>query len=177
LSPSSGPLPIFFSTSWTKTEQLLVWRGTNRWERCSSGKVAKIQLGKNKSGGDAELGRTWSFRIGGSGKGASLFMAAVGLQRSFNQPGIWCRQHGTQQGQPVRSQRREYGCGKRLRSGVTVSYNRNTDDDEVQRSKELTVMWKRTRKAQCTMLHVRDSNKEKLSNSFCRSWVYFLARF
>jgi hypothetical protein len=25
------------------------------------------------------------------------FMTAVGLQRSFNQPGIWCRQHGARQ--------------------------------------------------------------------------------
>jgi hypothetical protein len=25
------------------------------------------------------------------------FMAAVGLQRSLNQPRIWCRQHGAQQ--------------------------------------------------------------------------------
>jgi hypothetical protein len=77
----------------------------------------------------------------------------------------------------MRSQRREHGCGKRWRSGVTVSYDRDTDDDEVQRSKVLTVMGKRMRKAQCTTLYVRDSNKEKLSKSFDRSWVYFLARF
>jgi hypothetical protein len=38
-------------------------------------------------------------------------------------------------GQPVRSRRREYGCGKRWRSGVTVSYGRDTDYDAVQRSR------------------------------------------
>jgi hypothetical protein len=31
------------------------------------------------------------------GNRASPFMAAAGLQRSFNQPGIWCRQHGARQ--------------------------------------------------------------------------------
>jgi hypothetical protein len=56
-------------------------------------------------------------------------------------------------------------------------HGRNIDDDEVQRSKELTVMGRRTRKAQCTTLYVRYSNKEKLSKSFDRSWVYFLAQF
>jgi hypothetical protein len=30
----------------------------NRWERCSSGRVAKTSWRKNKSGGAAELGRT-----------------------------------------------------------------------------------------------------------------------
>jgi hypothetical protein len=44
-----------------------------------------------------------------------------------------------------------------------VSYGRNTDDDEVQRSKELIMMGRRTRKAQCTTLYVRDSNKENHS--------------
>jgi hypothetical protein len=37
-------------------------------------------------------------------------------------------------------------CGKRWRSGVTVSYDRYTDDDEGQWPKELTVMGRRTRK-------------------------------
>jgi hypothetical protein len=67
-------------------------------------------------------------------------MAAAGLQRSFNHLGIWCRQHGARQGQPVSSQRREHGCGRRWRGGVMASYSQDTDDDEVQRSKELTVM-------------------------------------
>jgi hypothetical protein len=49
--------------------------------------------------------------------------------------------------------------------GVTRSWH---CADEVQRSKELTVMGKRTRKAQCTTLYVRDSNKEKLSKRFDR---------
>jgi hypothetical protein len=49
-------------------------------------------------------------------------------------------------GQPVRSRRHEYGCGRRSRSGVTASYGRDTDADEVQQSKELIVMGRRTRK-------------------------------
>jgi hypothetical protein len=77
----------------------------------------------------------------------------------------------------MRSRRCEYGCGKRWRSDVTASYSRDTNDDEVQRSKELAVMGRRTIKAQCTTPYVHDSNKEKLSKSFDRSWVYFLARF
>jgi hypothetical protein len=80
-------------------------------------------------------------------------------------------------GQPVRSRRREHGCRKRWRGGVMVWYGRDTDDDEVQRPKELTVMGRKTRKAQCTSLYARDSNKEKLSKSFDRSWGYFLAHF
>jgi hypothetical protein len=44
-----------------------------------------------------------------------------------------------------------------------ASYGRNTDDGEVQRSKELIGMGRRTRKAQCTLLYVRDSNEEKRS--------------
>jgi hypothetical protein len=58
-----------------------------------------------------------------------------------------------------------------------ASYGRDTDNDEVQWLKELIVMGRRTRKAQCATLDVRDSNKEKLSISFDRSWVYFLACF
>jgi hypothetical protein len=88
-------------------------------------------------------------------------MAAAGLQRSFNHPGIWCRQHGAQQGQPVASRCHEYSCGKRWQSDVMASYGRDTDADEVQRSKELIMMGRRTRKAQCTTLYVRDSKKEK----------------
>jgi hypothetical protein len=44
-----------------------------------------------------------------------------------------------------------------------ASYDLNTDDDEVQRSKELVVMGRRTRKAQCTSLYARDSSKENRS--------------
>jgi hypothetical protein len=45
-----------------------------------------------------------------------------------------------------------------------ASYGRDTDDDdEVQRPKELTVMGRKTKKAQCTSLYARDSNKEKHS--------------
>jgi hypothetical protein len=38
-------------------------------------------------------------------------------------------------------------------------------------------MGSKTRKAQCTTLYVCDSNREKCSKSFDRSWAYFLARF
>jgi hypothetical protein len=177
LSSSSGLLPSFFLTSWTKTEEQLAWRGTNRWERCSGGKVAKAGWRKNKSGDDIELRWLWAR--------TSPFKAAVGLQRSFDHLGIWCRQHGAQQGQPVRSRCRKYGRGKTWRGGVMASYGRgvmasygrDTDDDGAQRPKELTVMERKTREAQRTTLYARDSNKEKLSKSFYRYWVYFLARF
>jgi hypothetical protein len=43
-----------------------------------------------------------------------------------------------------------------------ASYGRNTDDDKVQRSKELIVMGRKTRNSVYT-LYVRDSNKEKRS--------------
>jgi hypothetical protein len=49
-------------------------------------------------------------------------------------------------GQPVRSRRREYGCGRKWRGGVMASYDRDTDNDEDQRSKELTVMGKEREK-------------------------------
>jgi hypothetical protein len=80
-------------------------------------------------------------------------------------------------GQLVRLRRHEYGCGNRWRSDVMASYGRDTDADEVQRSKELIMMGSKTRKAQCTTLYVCDSNKENLSKSLNRSWAYFLARF
>jgi hypothetical protein len=47
----------------------------------------------------------------------------------------------------VRSRRRERGCGRRWQSGVTASYGRDTEKDGVQRSEELTVMGRRTRRA------------------------------
>jgi hypothetical protein len=42
-----------------------------------------------------------------------------------------------------------------------ASYGRDSDADEVQRSKELIKVGRKTRKAQCTTLYVRGSNKEK----------------
>jgi hypothetical protein len=66
----------------------------------------------------------------------------------------------------VGSWRREYGCGNRWQSDVMASHGRDTDDDGVQRSKELTMMGRKTRKAQCTALYVCDSNKEKRSKKF-----------
>jgi hypothetical protein len=44
-----------------------------------------------------------------------------------------------------------------------ASHSRDTDADKVQQSKELIMMGSKTRKAQCTTLYVRDSNKEKRS--------------
>jgi hypothetical protein len=61
-------------------------------------------------------------------------------------------------GQPMRSRRREHGCGRRWLSGVTASYGRGTDEDEVQQSKELTMMGRRTRRAQSATLYVCDCN-------------------
>jgi hypothetical protein len=52
-----------------------------------------------------------------------------------------------------------------------VSYGRDTDDDEVHRPKEWTVMGRKTRSSVYT-LYVRNSNKEKLSISFDRSWGF-----
>jgi hypothetical protein len=44
-----------------------------------------------------------------------------------------------------------------------ASYGCDTDADEVQRSMELIMMGRGTRKAQCTTLYVCDSIKEKCS--------------
>jgi hypothetical protein len=57
-----------------------------------------------------------------------------------------------------------------------ASHGRDTDADEVQWSQELIMMGSKMRKAQCTTLYVRDSNKGSVAKSFDRSWVYFLAR-
>jgi hypothetical protein len=110
-------------------------------------------------------------------KGASLLWLLRGCNGHLTSQVSGVDNTELDNGQPVRSRHHEYGCGRRWRSDITASYDWDTDDDEVQRSKELTVMGERTRKAQCTTLYVRDSNKEKLSKSFDRSWVYFLARF
>jgi hypothetical protein len=63
----------------------------------------------------------------------------------------------------VGSRRREYGCGNRWQSDVMASHGRDTDDDGVQRSKELTVMGRKTRKAQGATLYARDSNKRSVA--------------
>jgi hypothetical protein len=44
-----------------------------------------------------------------------------------------------------------------------ASYDLNTDDDKVQRLKELIKVGRKMRKARCTTLYVCDSNKEKRS--------------
>jgi hypothetical protein len=61
------------------------------------------------------------------GHKASLFMAAAGLQRSFNHPGFWCRQHEARQRLAGRSWLREHGCGRRWRSGVAASSDPDTE--------------------------------------------------
>jgi hypothetical protein len=43
-------------------------------------------------------------------------------------------------GKPVRSRRREYGCGNQWQSDVMASYDCDTDADEVQRFKELITL-------------------------------------
>jgi hypothetical protein len=104
------------------------------------------------------------------GNGAFPFITTARLQRSFNHPGIRCRQHGAQQGQPVRSQRREHGCGKRWRGGVTASYGCDTDDDEVQRPKELTMMGERREKLSVRCFTFAIETKRSVAKSFDRSW-------
>jgi hypothetical protein len=86
-------------------------------------------------------------------------MASVRLQRSFKPVRVsGVDNTELDNGQPVRSRRCENGCGRRWPSGITALYGRDTDEDEVQRSKELTVMEGRMRRAQCTTLYVCDCN-------------------
>jgi hypothetical protein len=131
--------------------------------------VATIKRGRNQSGGDIELRWFWA-------RASLLWSLQCGNDR------LTSRVSGVDNtelnnGQPVKSRRREHGCGKRWRSGVTASYGRDTNADEVQWPKGLTVMGRRTSKSQCTTLYVCDSNREKPSKSFGQSWAYFLARF
>jgi hypothetical protein len=58
-----------------------------------------------------------------------------------------------------------------------VSYDRNTDDDEVQRSKELTAMGRKTRKLSVLRFTLAIATKRSVAKKLDRSWVYFLARF
>jgi hypothetical protein len=78
----------FFSTSGTKGRTACSARnGTDARDGLVA--VAKTSWRKNKISGDAELRQ---FRAKGF-----PFMAAAGLQLSFNHPGTWCRQHETRQ--------------------------------------------------------------------------------
>jgi hypothetical protein len=61
-----------------------------------------------------------------------LFMAAAGCNDQLTQSVSGVVNTELDIGQPVRSQRREHGCGKRWQGGVMASYDRNTDDDVVQ---------------------------------------------
>jgi hypothetical protein len=75
--------------------------------------VAKASWRKNKSGDDIELRWFWV-------KGFP-FITAAGLQRSFDQPVSGVDNTELDNGQPVRSRRHEYGCGK---DGGVVSQRR-----------------------------------------------------
>jgi hypothetical protein len=83
------------------------------------------------------------------GKRASLFMAAVELQRS-SKPADGSGVDNTElnNGKPVRSRWRERDCRRGWSSGVMVSYGRGTEKDGVQRSEESAVVGRRTRRAQ-----------------------------
>jgi hypothetical protein len=76
-------------------------------------------------------------------------VAAAGLQRS-SKPGDESGGGNTEldNGQPMRSRWRERGCRRRWRSGVTASYGHGTKKDGVQRSEELTVLGRVTRRTQ-----------------------------
>jgi hypothetical protein len=76
-------------------------------------------------------------------------MVAAGLHRSSTTTRVSGGGNtGRDNGQPMRSWRRDRGCGKRWQSGVTASYGRGTEKDGVQWPKELTTMVKLTRRAE-----------------------------
>jgi hypothetical protein len=60
------------------------------------------------------------------------FMAAAGCNGHITSRVSGVDNMELDNGQPVRSRRREYSCGRRWLSGVTVSYGRDIDADEVQ---------------------------------------------
>jgi hypothetical protein len=68
--------------------------------------------------------------VGGTGQRASLFMAAARLQRSSKPTDVSGGGNtGFDNGQPMRSRRRERDCGRRWQSGVMASYGRGTEKD------------------------------------------------
>jgi hypothetical protein len=151
----------FFSTSGTKTENSLLGEEQNRGERWSSGKVAKASWRKNKSGGDVKLGR----------KGA--FASAV-LGNGFLYPLWGCNGHLTIRISGVDDMElhkvSSWGLGVvsivAEKDGDVTSWRHTVVTlmtTRFNRSKELTVMGRRTRKAQCTSLYACDGNEEKRS--------------
>jgi hypothetical protein len=64
-------LPAYFhASSWRRGRRRrnsLLGEEWNNRERWASGRMTKTSWRKNRSGGDAELGRIWGFSIGGSG--------------------------------------------------------------------------------------------------------------
>jgi hypothetical protein len=57
-----------------------------------------------------------------------------------------------------------------------ASYGRDTDDVKAQRSKESTVVGKRTSKLSVQRLTFALATKRSVAKSFDRSWAHFLAR-
>jgi hypothetical protein len=57
-----------------------------------------------------------------------------------------------------------------------ASYGRDTDDVKAQRSKESTVMGKRTSKLSVQHFTFAIATKRSVTKSFDRSWVYLLAQ-
>jgi hypothetical protein len=80
-------------------------------------------------------------------------------------------------GQPVRSQWREHGCGRRWRSGVLASYGPDTERMGSNGPKNRPCWGEEREELRALTASARDCNKEKLSKSFDRSWVSSLARF
>jgi hypothetical protein len=67
-----------------------------------------------------------------------LFMVAAGLQQSSKPPEVsGAGNTGLDNGQLVRSRRRDRGRGKRRQSDVMASYGHGTEKDGVQRSEEI----------------------------------------
>jgi hypothetical protein len=108
-----------------------------KWPRLAGDKTRAVvmsSLDGNGASASAVLGKGFPF------------ITATELQRSFNQPGIWCRQHGARQW-PARE---VLASRVRLReiwqSDVMASHGHDTDDDGVQRPKDLTVVGRKMRK-------------------------------
>jgi hypothetical protein len=108
----------------------------NRWERCSSCGVANSNWERTRAVGMPSSDGYEAFVPAVLGNRASLFMATVAVMGNTE----------LDNSHLVRSSRHEYGCGRRRQSDVTTSCSRDTNADEVQRSKELIVMGRRTRK-------------------------------
>jgi hypothetical protein len=136
LSSSPHLLPSFFPTSSVKTEGQLAQRGTERTEAMGSGQVGqKLVGGRTKSHGDVELERMGGLVLAVPTEGFPFYGrsgAATVIQPTRLSGGGNTR---LDNGQPVRSWRRDRGCGKRWQGDITASYGRGIEKDGVQRSK------------------------------------------